>query len=73
MAARYALQSFFFRNTSTNHEEFVHIGALRDSATQAVVQYPGMFGTVPLTATVAAGLDPKTAEFLKVHPGGPGE
>ena len=72
MAARYSLQSFFFRNTTTNHEEYVHIGALRDSTTQAVVQYPGMFGTVPLVAS-QTGLDPKTSEYLKVHPGGPGE
>jgi hypothetical protein len=73
VAARYATQSFFFRNTSTNHEEYVHIGALRDTTTQAVVQYPGMFTTVALVASTAAGLDPKTSEYLKIHPGGPGE
>lgn len=72
MAARYCTTSFFFRNTVTNHEEFVHLGALRDSTSQAVVQYPGMFSTV-VPDPVATGIDPKLAGYLKVHPGGPGE
>lgn len=71
MAARYCLVSFWFHNTVSGHDEFVNLGALRDTTHQAVVQYAAMFGTTqPGTAT---GLDPKLAEYLKVHPGGPGE
>ena len=72
MAARYCTVSFFFRNTVTGHEEFVHLGALRDSATQAVVQYPGMF-TASVPDPAVTGIDPKLYGYLKVHPGGPGE
>jgi hypothetical protein len=71
VAARYALQSFHFHNATSGHDEYVHLGALRDSTTAAVTQYPAMFGTVPLDT--ATGLDPKLKEYLKVHPGGPGE
>jgi hypothetical protein len=72
MAARYALQSFWFHNTSTGHEEFVGIGATRDSVSdQAVVQHPEQFGTAALTSLT--GLDPKTEQYLKLHPKGPGE
>ena len=70
MAARYCTVSFHFRNTVTGHEEFVDLGALRDSASQAVTQYPGMFAVSPLDVPA---LDPKRKEYLKVHPGGPGE
>ena len=72
MASRYALNSFFFHNSSTGHEEFVSIGALRDSVTdQAVVQHPEQFGTTALTT--ATGLDPKMASYLALHARGPGE
>ena len=72
MAARYCTASFFFHNATTGHEDFVMLGALRDSAAQAVVQYPGMFtATVPDPA--ATGIDPRLHGYLKVHPGGPGE
>jgi len=70
VAARYCTVSFHFRNTVTNREEFVDLGALRDSASQAVTQYPGMFAVSPLDVPA---LDPKRKEYLKVHPGGPGE
>jgi hypothetical protein len=69
MAARYALQSFWWRNTSTNQEEFVGLGFLRDTTHQAVVQRPEMFTTVALDVPA---LDPKRNEYLKLHPGGPG-
>lgn len=72
MAARYALQSFHFHNASTGHDEFVHIGALRDTTHQAVVQYAAMFSSTPLVVG-QTGLDPKTGEYLKIHAGGPGE
>jgi hypothetical protein len=72
MAARYALQSFWWHNTVSGHDEFVNIGALRDTAHQAVVQVPAMFSTTPLAVGVT-GIDPKLGEYLKVHGGGPGE
>lgn len=72
MANRYALNSFWFHNSVTGHEEFVGIGALRDSVSdQAVVQHPEQFTATQLT--VLTGLDPKTSEYLKLHPKGPGE
>jgi len=69
IAARYATQSFWWWNTSTNTNEFVGLGFLRDSTTQAVVQRPEMFTTVPLDVPA---LDPRRNEYLKLHPGGPG-
>lgn len=71
MAARYALLSFHFHNATSGRDEFVSIGALRDTTHQAVVQYPAMFGAAQLDT--ATGLDPKMKEYLKVHGGGPGE
>ncbi len=70
MAARYALQSFFWHNTSSGFAEYVGLGALRDTTHQAVVQRPEMFTTVPLDTPA---LDPRRKEYLKIHPGGPGE
>jgi hypothetical protein len=69
VANRYALQSFWWRNTNTNTDEFVGLGYLRDTTRPAVVQRPEMFGTVPLDVPA---LDPKRNEYLKLHPGGPG-
>ena len=72
MAARYALQSFWYHDTSINKEVYVHIGAQRDSVSdQACVQHPEQFGTTQLTSLT--GLDPKTEQYLKIHPKGPGE
>ena len=70
MAARYATSSFWWHNAGTNREEYVHLGALRDSTTAVVTAYPAMFTTVQLDVPA---LDPKLKEYLKVHPGGPGE
>jgi hypothetical protein len=70
MAARYALNSFWWHNTSSGHDEFVNIGSLRDTTHQAVVQRPEMFTTSPLDVPA---IDPKLKEYLKVHGGGPGE
>lgn len=70
MAARYATVSFWWHNTSSGHDEYVHLGALRDTTHQAVVQRPEMFTASapdPLTT------DPKLYGYLKVHAGGPGE
>jgi hypothetical protein len=72
MAARYATASFWWHNTVTGHDEFVHLGALRDTTHQAVVQVPGLFSSAAPVAGVT-GIDPKLAEYLKVHGGGPGE
>ena len=69
MANRYSLASFWWHNTSTNRDEFVGLGYLRDTTHQAVVDRPEMFGTTPLDVPV---LDPRRNEFLKQHPGGPG-
>ena len=72
MANRYALQSFFFHNTTSGHDEYCHIGALRDSTSAVVTQYPAMFSTV-VPDPVVTGIDPKLYGYLKIHPGGPGE
>ena len=49
MAARYALQSFTATVAGPPvHDDYVTMGALRDSASQTVVAAPAMFGTVPL-------------------------
>ena len=72
MANRYALQSFWFHNSVSGKEEFVGIGALRDSVTsEACVLYPALFTATALTT--ATGLDPKTAAYLALHAGGPGD
>lgn len=72
MANRYALQSFWFHNSVSGHEEFVEIGALRDSVTdEACVLHPEQFTATALTT--ATGLDPKIASYLALHPRGPGE
>lgn len=72
MAARYALQSFWWHNSVSTHDEFVHAGALRDTTHQAVVQMPGLFSASPIPVG-QTGIDPKLGEYLKVHGGGPGE
>jgi hypothetical protein len=52
MAARYALQDFWWTNAA-GAAEFVEEGSLRDSVTSAVaVALPSLFGT---TAPVAGG------------------
>ena len=70
MAARYALGSFWWHNTSSGHDEFVELGALRDTTHQAVVQRPEMFSSTQLDTPA---LSPGRKEYLKVHGGGPGE
>ena len=70
MAARYALVSFWWHNTSTNRDEYVHLGALRDSTAAAVTQRPEMFTPAAPDPLVT---DPKLYGYLKNHPGGPGE
>ena len=72
MAARYALQSFWYHNSVSGHEEFVSIGAARDSVSdQCCVQHPEQFSATALT--VLTGLDPKLAAYEALHPRGPGE
>jgi hypothetical protein len=70
MAARYALSSFWWHNTSTARDEYVNLGALRDTTHQAVVQRPEMFTATQLDTP---DLNPRLKEYLKVHGGGPGE
>ncbi len=70
MAARYALASFWWHNTSPSRDEFVDLGALRDSTSAVVTAYPAMFSASQLDTPA---LDPKRKEYLKVHSGGPGE
>ena len=70
MAARYALSSFWWRNTGASRDEFVDLGALRDSTSAVVTAYPAMFSASQLDTPA---LDPKRKEYLKGHPGGPGE
>jgi len=72
MAARYALQSFWYHNSSTGKDEYVHIGALRDTTHQSVISYAAMFGTSKLTS-LAGQIDPKTEQYEALHPGGPGD
>ncbi len=69
MANRYATQSFWWHNSSTNTDEFVGLGFLRDTTHQAVVQRPEMFTTTPLDVPA---LSPQRNEYLKLHLGGPG-
>jgi hypothetical protein len=69
VANRYALASFWWHNSVSGSDEFVGLGYLRDSTTQAVVQRPEMFTTTPLDVPV---LSPQRNEYLKLHPGGPG-
>jgi hypothetical protein len=56
MAARYAKQSFWVRRSSDGKEEFVGIGALRDSTDAVAVQCPALFQTTPLTDTEMTGV-----------------
>ena len=70
MAARYSTVSFWWWNTSTSRAEFVDLGALRDSTSAVVTAYPAMFSAAQLDTPA---VDPKRKEYLKGHPGGPGE
>jgi hypothetical protein len=70
MAARYCTVSFWWWNTATSRSEFVDLGALRDSTTAVVTAYPGMFSSTQLDTPA---LSPGRKEYLKIHPGGPGE
>ena len=56
--------------TTSARAEYVDLGSLRDSLSPVVVAYPAMFGSAQLDVPA---LDPKRKEYLKVHPGGPGE
>ncbi len=68
MAARYALQAFFFTNNVTGREEFIQLGASRDSvSSQAFTQTPASFwSTTPLV--VGSQINPKRAAHLLLYP-----
>lgn len=68
MAARYALTNIWYHNTSTGKDEYVHIGALRDSTHQSVVQLPALFTTSPLTT---GAIHPNVVQYLLANPAGP--
>jgi hypothetical protein len=68
MASRYCLTQLHYHNTVTGRDEYVHIGALRDSAHQSVVQNPGSFTTSPLTT---AQVHPNLVQYLLAHSAGP--
>jgi len=59
MAARYATQSFWYHRTTDNRAVFVGIGALRDTADQAVIQCPGFFTTAKLSDKELTGVQKK--------------
>ena len=71
MASRWARESFWFTDTSVNPavSRFVNIGALRDSAEQAVVENPAAFSSTPLAAGVQ--IHPRILAHLAVYPRGP--
>jgi len=69
MAARYALVSAHVHNTSTNKDEYVHQGALRDSTTQIVTQAPGLFKTTQLVA--GPDVTGVLAQYLLTYGSGP--
>jgi hypothetical protein len=68
MAARYCLTQLHYHNTVSGKDEYVHIGALRDSAHQSVVQNPSLFQSAPLTT---AQIHPNLVQFLLTHTAGP--
>jgi hypothetical protein len=65
MAARYALQDFWYLT------EFVEEGALRDSVTSPVaVAVPSLFGTTAPSAGVQPHMTGRRAQHLGQCPGG---
>ena len=65
MAARYALQDFWYLT------EFVEEGALRDSVTSPVaVAVPSLFGTVAPVAGGSAHMTGRRAQHLSQYPAG---
>jgi hypothetical protein len=65
MAARYALQDFWYLT------EFVEEGALRDSVTSPVaVAVPTLFGTVAPVAGGSAHMTGRRAQHLAQYPAG---
>jgi hypothetical protein len=68
MANRYALTTVHYHNTVSGKDETVHIGGLRDSTHQSVVQNPALFTTTPLTTST---IHPKLVQYLLVNPAGP--
>jgi len=67
MAARYALQQFVFHNSVSGSEEFVPLGAQRDSVTsQAFLQSPAAYwSTTPLATPALTGV---YAAYLTAYP-----
>jgi hypothetical protein len=69
MAARFALNSFVVKNSITGSEEFVHIGAQRDSVTdQAFLENTTAFATTALTS--GTQIHPRQAAWIAVYPKG---
>jgi hypothetical protein len=56
MANRYAKTALWCRRSTDGKDEFVGLGALRDSTDQVVVQCPAMFQNTPLTDTEMTGV-----------------
>ena len=70
MAARYALQDFWW-TTAAGAQVFVEEGALRDSVTSPVaVAQPTMFGTVAPVAGGSAHMTGRRAQHLAQIPAG---
>jgi hypothetical protein len=69
MAARYALGSMWVHNSVSGADEFIHQGALRDSASQAVIENPSGFQSAPLAA--GTQMHPRLAGYLAQYPAGP--
>jgi hypothetical protein len=68
MANRYATQSMVVHVTSLGTDDYIHIGAMRDSASAVVVQAPALFQAAPL----AYGQIPHAlVDYLAARPGGP--
>lgn len=63
MANRYAVQVFWYGN------QFVELGALRDSTEAVVVANPSLFQSSPLT--VGTQIHPVLAGYLTAYPRGP--
>jgi hypothetical protein len=69
IAARFALYSFVVYNSVTGKEEFVHIGAQRDSVTdQAYLENTAAFTTTQLTA--GTQIHPRQASWIANYPKG---
>jgi hypothetical protein len=68
MAARFALTSCVFHVTAGGFDDYMTIGAQRDSASAVVLQAPTLFSTTPL----AYGQAPHAlVDYLAVRPAGP--